>query len=86
MKRIVTVLVFLALASLRSWAGDAEAESGFISLFNGKDLTGWGYKTNQFDGKTQSDDGRFSATNGMLVVNPRKLYQFRDREPTTKST
>jgi hypothetical protein len=30
-------------------------------LFNGQDLTGWGYKTNNFDGKTESDDGRYSV-------------------------
>ena len=46
-------------------------ETGYISLFNGTDLTGWGYRTNHFDGKVQSDDGRFSVTNGILVVNPR---------------
>jgi hypothetical protein len=46
-------------------------EPGYISLFNGKDLTGWGYKTNNFDGKTVSDDGRYSAGGGILTVNPR---------------
>jgi hypothetical protein len=44
-------------------------EPGFVSLFNGKDLTGWGYRTNNFDGKTVSMDGRYSAQNGVLVVN-----------------
>jgi len=46
-------------------------EPGYISLFNGKDLTGWGYKTNNFDGKTVSDDGRYSASDGILTVHPR---------------
>ena len=45
-----------------------EAEPGFISLFNGRDLTGWGFKTNNFDGKTQSNDGRYVAKNGRLIV------------------
>jgi len=75
MKRIsilCAIALFLTLACTRGWASDPKPEAGFLSLFNGKDLTGWGYKTNQFDGKTQSDDGRFTATNGMLVVNPRQ--------------
>ena len=47
-------------------------EPGYVSLFNGKDLTGWGYETNNFDGKIESSDGRYSATNGVLVVHPRE--------------
>jgi hypothetical protein len=45
-------------------------EPGFISLFNGRDLTGWGWHTNQvvFDGRTTSTDGRYLATNGRVVV------------------
>ena len=46
-------------------------EPGYVSLFNGKDLTGWGYKTNNFDGKTVSDDGRYSAGEGILTVHSR---------------
>jgi lysophospholipase L1-like esterase len=50
-------------------------EPGFFSLFNGKDLTGWGFRakktvkqTAAFDGKKASDDGRYRAINGRLVV------------------
>lgn len=71
-------------------------EPGFQALFNGKDLTGWGYRpTSQsdiqsainwrkndpnaaewpivtnavhFDGKAMSDDGRYVAKNGRLIV------------------
>jgi lysophospholipase L1-like esterase len=43
-------------------------EPGFVSLFNGKDLTGWGYKTNNFDGQTASSEGRYVAKNGRLIV------------------
>ena len=43
-------------------------EPGFTSLFNGKDLTGWGYKTNNFDGQTQSSEGRYVAKNKRLIV------------------
>lgn len=53
-------------------ADNFKLEAGYISLFNGKDLTGWGYKTNNFDGKRASDDGRYSVTNGVLFVNPRE--------------
>lgn len=43
-------------------------EPGFVSLFNGRDLTGWGYRTNNFDGKPVSNDGRYVAKNGRLIV------------------
>jgi hypothetical protein len=52
-------------------ADEFKPEAGYVSLFNGHDLTGWGYQTNNFDGKTASDDGRFSAGDGILVVHPR---------------
>lgn len=63
---------FFALVALLAVRADGfKPEPGFTSLFNATDLTGWGYKTNNFDGKTESDDGRFSVTNGILVVNPK---------------
>src|SRR5438309_11697833 len=52
-------------------ADDFKPEPGYISLFNGKDLTGWGYRTNNFDGKIASDDARYSAADGILTVHPR---------------
>src|ERR1051325_2341171 len=71
MKPIAAVLLGLATLTLslpNSRAGD---EPGYVSLFNGHDLTGWGYVTNNFDGKAESFDGRFTAKDGTLVVNPR---------------
>jgi hypothetical protein len=68
---LLIAAVCLALSS-QAWADDFKLEPGYISLFNGKDLTGWGYQTNSFDGKTQSDDGRYSAENGILIVHPRQ--------------
>jgi len=54
---------------------DFTMEPGFVSLFNGKDLTGWGFRakktfkqTAKFDGKKASDDERYRAINGRLVV------------------
>ena len=73
------IIALLALATFSARADDFKLESGYISLFNGKDLTGWGYKTNNFDGKIVDDftgkiaasDNRFSASNGVFVVHPR---------------
>jgi hypothetical protein len=57
------------------------SQDGFTPLFNGKDLTGWGYKSgakfdgeveSTFDGKTEASDGRYTAKDGMIVVNPGK--------------
>ena len=54
-------------------AAPAKPEDGTVELFNGKDLTGWGYKSGaKFDGKTESDDKRYAAKDGVLVVNPGK--------------
>ena len=54
-------------------AADFTVESGFVSLFNGKDLTGWGYSVKDtFEGKTTSSDGRFSVADGILKVNARE--------------
>ncbi len=61
---------------LLTWSATAQEftmEPGFTSLFNGKDLTGWGYNADdRFDGKTEASDGRYTAKDGMLVVNPQK--------------
>ena len=52
-------------------------EPGFVSLYNGNDLTGWGYRddagkvTANFDGRTDASDKRYTARPGVLVVNPR---------------
>ena len=50
-------------------------EPGFESLFNGRDLSGWGFrdqktlkKQETFDGQTTSNDGRYMAKNGRLIV------------------
>jgi len=68
----IAALVLASVAFTATAADSFKLEPGYISLFNGKDLTGWGYKTNNFDGKTESMDGRYSAKDGNLVVNPRE--------------
>ncbi len=52
-----------------AWPDDFTPEPGFKSLFNGRDLTGWGYTDGPlFDGKTATDDGRFIAKNSRIIV------------------
>jgi lysophospholipase L1-like esterase len=88
--------VFATLGLMDTSMYEFTPEPGFESLFNGKDLTGWGFRpTSQgdrdyakkwqaqdknappwpiidepiaFDGKTESNDGRFVALNGRLVA------------------
>lgn len=62
--------VMLTFSLAASGADDFTPEPGYISLFNGHDLTGWGYATNHFDGQAASSDGRYSAKDGILTVNP----------------
>ena len=62
----------LAFSAL-TFAAEPANEEGFVPLLNGKDLTGWGYSaTENFDGKTEASDGRYTAKDGMIVVNPQK--------------
>ncbi len=77
-----TLLALVFSAALRVGAADSfKPEAGFVSLFNGKDLSGWCYrdgaKTDEkvavaFDGKTAANDSRFSAKDGILIVHPRQ--------------
>lgn len=60
--------VLATLGFLETTPDDFSPEPGFVSLFNGKDLTGWGFKTNQFDGRAVSPDGRYVAKNGRIIV------------------
>jgi hypothetical protein len=64
------VLAFI-LTAVAAHADDWKPDEGFISLFNGRDLTGWGYTADdKFDGKTEASDGRYSAKEGVITVNP----------------
>ncbi|PHX73596.1 MAG: GDSL family lipase, partial [Opitutia bacterium] len=84
MKLIPTSLVLVALATTAlnavRGADSFQPAPGFVSLFNGKDLSGWCYrdgaKTDEkiadaFDGKAAATDGRFSAKDGVLIVHPK---------------
>jgi len=68
-------------------------EPDFVSLYNGVDLTGWGYRDKEgkvletFDGKASASDERYTAKGESLTVNPftegkgpklRQLYTTRE--------
>ena len=73
--RTFAVLAVACLAILPARAEEWTPEPGFVSLYNGKDLTGWGYRDKEqkiletFDGKAEASDGRYTAKPGILVVN-----------------
>jgi hypothetical protein len=75
---LISLVGFLAIAAVpRALAADDfKPEPGYVLLFNGKDLTGWGYLTNNFDGKTESNDARYSAADGILTVHPHTPRQL----------
>ena len=60
--------ILATLGFVETEPDDFKPEAGFVSLFNGRDLTGWGFKTNKFDGQATSSDGRYLAKNGRLIV------------------
>jgi CubicO group peptidase (beta-lactamase class C family)/lysophospholipase L1-like esterase len=83
--------IFATLGHLDTEPDNFKPEPGYVSLFNGHDLSGWGFrktpprrkpkkpranapvfveikKAVSFDRKTASDDGRYVAINGRLVV------------------
>ena len=71
------VIVLAALALLAGCAGPGFPDPGYTSLFNGRDLTGWQYKTGgagiagAFDGKAASSDARFTVADGIITVHDR---------------
>ena len=64
----LTLALFAGLAvSLTGSAGDVEP--GYVSLFNGKDLTGWKYyKETDLTGKTETADKRFRVADGVIIA------------------
>jgi hypothetical protein len=66
------LLLVVGGTSPRSAADDAKAEEGYVSLFNGKDLTGWRYPGKNgaaTDGKTETPDRRVEVRDGVIVMN-----------------
>jgi lysophospholipase L1-like esterase len=62
--------VFETVGLAPAWPDNFIPEPGFSELFNGRDLTGWGFMGRpNLAGKTSSDDdNRFVAKNGRLVA------------------
>ncbi len=72
--------IFATLGFLETEPDSFAFEAGSIRLFNGNDLSGWCFRETsvnsdeggadsvRFDGKRSSDDGRYVAINGRLVV------------------
>lgn len=72
---ILTVLVIPGLVLIGQTGIQAgnKTEDGYVSLFNGKDLTGWSYyKQKDLKGQTKTEDGRFSVEDGIIVANEGK--------------
>ncbi len=76
MKFLPLLFTSFLLTAVATRADDWKPEPGFISLYNAKDLTGWGYRDKDqkvletFDGKGEASDGRYSAKGDILIVNP----------------
>ncbi len=81
MKRTPILCLALALCT-PAFADEWKPDAGFISLFNGTDLTGWCFRaktdktatqagaiTENFDGKKQSGDHYYSVKDGIFIVN-----------------
>jgi lysophospholipase L1-like esterase len=100
--------VLATLGFIETEPDEFTPEPGFESLFNGRDLTGWGYRPNSpedletrrrwrerdpgappwplvtepidFEGRTETSDGRYVSRNGRLVVTTpsegRKIQQL----------
>ena len=67
--------ILATLGYLETTDDEFKLEPGAISLFNGRDLTGWGFRDQKtqekqatFDGQTASTDGRYVAKNGRLII------------------
>lgn len=61
--------VFETVGLAPAWPDDFALETGYMGLFDGRDLTGWEYAGGPvFKGKTATDDGRYVVRNGRIVV------------------
>jgi hypothetical protein len=67
---LVLTLALLATAASGRADEDFKLEEGYISLFNGKDLTGWYYRGSKenLEGKITTADGRIKVEDGVIVM------------------
>ena len=68
----ITAMAAMALCAALATPVARAGDDGFVSLFNGKDLTGWRYGKDALDGKTATADGRFTVEGGIIVANEGK--------------
>lgn len=71
---VAAALLAAVLLAVPGAIAGGKAEKGFISLFNGKDLTGWVYpgkNGKSVDGKTESPDSRVAVEGGVIVLRAR---------------
>src|SRR5205085_463028 len=73
--RVALALLGLAVSltvTFSAFADDKEkkADDGWVSLFNGKDLTGWKI----------SENGKFTVEDGCIVVRGNRAHLFTDKE------
>ncbi|MBI5767383.1 MAG: DUF1080 domain-containing protein [Verrucomicrobia bacterium] len=68
------------------WPDDFKPEPGFESLFNGRDLTGWGYAGPGTNAQIAAEDPalRFAARNGRLLVLPARVERAYRKLWTTR--
>jgi len=78
--------VFETVGLAPAWPDNFIPEPGFINLFGGRDLTGWGYLGGpSLYGKTSSDeDNRFLVKNGRLIVTASRKGQEMKKLWTTR--
>jgi hypothetical protein len=74
-------LAALALPGAGTAGEDFKPEPGFVSLFNGKDLTGWRMGKAALDGKAETANKRFTVSDGAIVIDGKgggDLYTVKD--------
>jgi hypothetical protein len=80
----LTLTVLVVLSGPATGADDFKPEEGYVSLFNGKDLSGWQYKGSKdsLEGKTETPDKRIEVVDGVIRVNEGKgikdLYTLKE--------
>jgi hypothetical protein len=65
---LAAIIVLGGIGSLQGGGDDFKLEEGYVSLFNGKDLTGWKLGNTILDGKTESANKKWHVTDGLLVI------------------
>jgi len=69
MKRIITIALALAMLAIFTGHILGQITQNYQDIFDGRDLTGWKIGNQSLAGKTETPDGRFTVTNGEIVVN-----------------